>query len=196
MRALGDISNGMQRFARKKYIMSLFIMLIGILILMERSTVRLKEISGGSGMLDMQFGYSHVEVYHMMDSIGAAGRAIYSRLLGLDFIFVVIFMLLQSFLLTVLLRKAAVNQHLQKLNMLPFVRSALDLLENVFILVILFNYPAHSLTIVRIASMITIFKWVVYYAIIAVAVALGVLISYQVILSKIQRKKHEIRGGE
>jgi len=140
-------------------------------------------------MLDMQFGYSQLQVYDMLASIGTAGRQLYSRLLGLDFLFAVIFMFLQSLLLTVLLRKAAANQYLQKLNMLPFVRSALDIIENVFILVILFNYPTHYLTIVRISSMVTILKWIVYYAIIAVAFMLGSLISYQAILTKVQKTK-------
>jgi len=198
MRVLDSISNGLQRFARKKYIISLFIMFITIVALLELSPIgafRLKEMSGGIGMLDMEFGYSQLQVYSLLDSIGAAGRQLYSRMLGLDFIFAVIFMLFQSLLLTVLLRKTAVNQYLQKLNILPFVRSALDIVENIFLLVILFNYPGHYPNIIKISSAITILKWIVYYAIITVAFTLGTLMSYQSILSKIQRKKCEV-GGE
>jgi hypothetical protein len=198
MKVFGNISKFMQRFATKKYIIPLLIMFIIIIILMEISPigkVKLKEMSGGAGMLDMQFGYSQLQVYDMLGSIGTAGRLLYMRLLGLDFIFAVIFMLLQSLLITALLQKAQVSHHWYKLNLLPFVKSALDILENCFILLMLFNYPTKFLVIVCISSVVTILKWIIYGVVIAITFTLGALTSHRSILSKIEKRKYkELRG--
>lgn len=198
MKVLNNISNGMQRFATKKYIIPLLIMFIIIIALMEISPigkVRLNEMSGGAGMLDMQFGYSQLQVYDLLGSIGTVGRQLYMRLLGLDLIFAVVFMLLQSLMITALLRKAQVNHHWHKLNLLPFVRSALDILENCFILVMLNNYPIQLPIIIAISCMITILKWIIYSAIIAVAFTLGALTSRRSILSKMEKRKNKELGG-
>ncbi|HWQ29392.1 MAG TPA: hypothetical protein VN549_00265 [Negativicutes bacterium] len=52
------------------------------------------------GMLDMQLGYSQSQVYNMLDRIGEEGRSVYAGLLRLDYLFAVVFMLLQSLLMT------------------------------------------------------------------------------------------------
>lgn len=81
-------SNAMQRFANKKFIIPLFVLLVLILTMMEGgpfSSLKLEELSGGMGMLDMQFGYNRLQVNNMLDSIGTTGRQLYVKLLGLRF---------------------------------------------------------------------------------------------------------------
>lgn len=187
-----NASNAMQRFANKKYIISVFLLFVLVITVMEIGpvgSIKLKELSGGTGMLDMQFGYSRLQVNNMLDTIGAAGRQLYAKLLGLDFIFAVVFMLLQSLLITALLRKAEVGGKFLILNMLPFFRSALDMTENIFILLLLFYYPVQLPVVVSIASTITSLKWIVYIAIIALLLALGSLATRKAFISKSNTQK-------
>jgi hypothetical protein len=176
MNVITKLSKGMQRFANRNSILPLAVTFIAIVTVMERGpfgSVRLKELSGGIGMLDMLFGYNQVQVYDLLGSIGTAGRGIYIHLLGLDYIFAVVFMLLQSLMITSLMNRAGVNGRTRLLNLLPFLRSGLDILENCLLLVLIFNYPVKFPILVGAASTVTMLKWVVYGAIIAVLFTLG-----------------------
>lgn len=187
-----NVSNVMPRFANKKYIIPVFVLFVLVITVIEIGpfgTIKLKEISGGTGMLDMQFGYNPLQVNNMLDTIGAAGRQLYAKLLGLDFIFAVVFMLLQSLMITALLRKVESGGRFQILNMLPFLRSGLDIVENTFILLLLFYYPGQLPVVVSIASVFTISKWIVYIAIIALLLALGALTTRKALIAKINTQK-------
>jgi hypothetical protein len=188
MNKLLDFSNGLQRFTTRRYILPLFILLVIVLAFMEVSPIgsaRLKALSGGTGMLDMEFGYSPAQVYGFLDRIGDAGQQIYKALLGLDYLFAVVFMLLQALLITNLLQRAGINHSgLQLLNLLPFVRSALDALENCFLLAILFQYPVQLPALVAASSALTITKLVMHRVIIALTFSLGAWISMRTMLPK------------
>lgn len=188
MSRLLDFSKELQRFTNRRYMIPLFVLFIIILAFMEVSPIgsaRLKALSGGTGMLDMEFGYSPAQVYGFLNRIGDAGQQIYKALLGLDYPFAVVFMLLQALLITNLLQRAGINHSgLQLLNLLPFVRSALDALENCFLLAILFQYPAQSPALVAMSSTLTITKLVVHRVIIVLTFSLGVWISMRTMVPK------------
>lgn len=187
MRRLYKISEGMQRFANRKYMIPLAVVFIIILVLMEISPIsssRLEQISGGRGMLDMQFGYSPAQTYTLLNDLGLEGRQVYTGLLGLDFAFAVVFMLLQSLLFTNLLNRVGASPALKLINLLPFVRSALDMLENICLLALLFNHPNQLQGLVGLASTITMLKWIVYRAVIAIALILGVITTTKNFLPK------------
>lgn len=192
MKFLVSVSNAMQRFATRKYIITLLALFIMIVIPMEKGPIGqsvFRELSGGAGMLDVEFGYSRFQVYNMLEAIGHTGRQLYAKLLGLDFIFAIVFMLFQSLMITSLLRRAGVNEHFRLLNLLPFVRSALDMIENCFILTIIFNYPVQMSVVVEIASFFTILKLVIYKLIIALLFSLGAFTSCRTMNSKRKLRK-------
>jgi hypothetical protein len=167
-------------------------MFIVIIVSMEKSPVNsaaLKRLNAGIGMLDMQFGYSQLQVYNMLDIIGLKGQQHYSEFLGIDFVFSVVFMLLQALLITVLLKKAGVDEKFAILNLLPFVRSALDIIENCFILTIIFSYPIKLPLIVQLSSTATMLKWIIFSVIVAVLLLLTALITLKTINTKIKLKK-------
>jgi hypothetical protein len=188
MERIFDFSKKLQRFTTRRYMIPLFVLLVIILTLMEASpigSVRLKALSGGTGMLDMEFGYNPVQVYGFLNRIGDAGLQLYKALLGLDYLFAVVFMLLQALLITNLLQRAGINHpNLQMLNLLPFVRSALDALENCFLLAILFQYPVQLPALVAVSSAVTISKLVVHRVIIVLTFSLGAWISTRIMLPK------------
>lgn len=192
MKFLLKVSNSIQRFANKKYIITLFIMFLVIIVIMGKSPVSssaLKRLNAGIGMLDMQFGYSQLQVYNMLEIIGIKGQQHYSEFLGIDFVFAVVFMLLQALLITLLLKKAEVDGKFVILNLLPFVRSVMDIIENCLILTIIFNYPVKLPLIVELSSAVTMLKWIIYSVILALLFLLGALITFKSINTKIRLKR-------
>lgn len=194
MNVLNNISNEIKRFANKKYIIPALVLFIIMLVLMERSpigSIELKELNAGIGMLDMQFGYSPILAYNMFEQIGSTGRELYSKLLGLDFIFSVVYMVLQSLLITALMRKTSLSARWGKLNLLPFARTVLDFAENGLLLFLLASFPAKHMATVEISSVITIVKLVINYGYIAIVFTMGALTTRQSVLSKIQKQKYK-----
>jgi hypothetical protein len=172
---LHALSSKMERLAARKYMIPLGILFVVLLVIMQfgpDSIVRLTRESGGIGMLDMKFGYSQSQVIRMMENLGAEGRQLYIRILCIDFLFLTVFMLLLSALITVLLRAAAIDARWQTLNLLPIIRSVFDLLENVLLTIILIRFPYNSEALIRAACMMTILKWLAFFAMIAVIAVL------------------------
>jgi hypothetical protein len=178
--------------ATKKYITPVCITLAIILIFMEKGPLgktKLSELSGGIGMLDMQFGYSVSQVYNMLDIMGNTGQQVYIKLLCLDFIFIIFYTLFHSLTIAALIKKTGLNDYFKILNILPFLRSALDVIENFFILKILLDYPLKVISLVNISSIITILKLILNIIIIGFIFLLGALVTKQNIDSKIKMQK-------
>lgn len=177
METLTRISDSLQKYTTRYYIIPLVVLFAILAVTMERcpiGTLRLKELSGGVGMLDMQhFGYSETTAYGMLAQIGPAGRTLYAQLLGLDVVFAIAYMLMQSVLLTNLLHRANITGRWKRLNLLPWLRSGLDLLENGALLGLIANFPARLSGLVFLASTLTQLKWLVYGVVIVLLFALG-----------------------
>lgn len=153
----------------------LFILVTGTMEVCPFGSVHLRNINNGMGMLDMlSGGYSPSQVYGMFERIGEAGRIGYAQLLGLDVVFALVYMCLLSLLTTLLLRGAGIGNQWLLLNLLPVVRSGLDLFENSLLLTLLSSYPVRLEVLVNIASLVTISKWVVYSVILALLAILGI----------------------
>ena len=187
MKTLDLISGGMMRYANRRYILPLLFLLILILIFMERGPFgsgAIKSLSGGEGTLDMTFGYSASQAHGLITRIGNEGRQIYTKLLGLDFLFAAVYMALQSLLITALIKKANLPTRFEKLNLLPFLRSALDVVENCLLLSLIASFPTFKPAVAMIASAITVVKLVLNYLYIAVVFFLGALTSNRAIHMK------------
>ena len=194
MKSLDAISGKIERLAVRKYVIPLVILLVLILSVMQvgpYSLAKLTEASDGVGMLDMKFGYGDTLVYRIMENLGDAGRQLYIRILYIDFLFVIVFMLLQAILISVLLSDAKVGEIGHMLVLLPFVRSVFDILENSLLLAILTRYPLHNAGLIFPASLMTMLKWIVSLAIILVIVMLCVMALRRYIASsKSDSQKH------
>lgn len=190
---LKAISKGIRKYATGKNIIALLLMFIIVLALMEAGPAgsrRLKEINSGMGMLDMQFGYSQDQVYSMLNRVGKEGRSIYAGLLGLDYIFAVVFMLLQSLMMTLLLDKTGLIRRWGMLNLLPFARSAMDILENCLILAMLSGYPSVYPVVAGLASGVTVIKWIIYYGILGTLFLLGAMTTRNSIQAADSKRKY------
>lgn len=128
-------------------------------------------------MLDMRFSYSADYAISLFGDLGDAGRLLYVRLLALDVFFAFAFMAFQTFLLSALVRRSAVGTPLNLVNLLPALRSALDLGENALLMTSIAMFPGASGAAISVllaaGSAVTSAKWVVYYGVIASLALLG-----------------------
>jgi hypothetical protein len=192
MQTIKTLSNRIVQYTNvRNFIVALvlFILITGTMEVCPFGSIHLRAISNGVGMLDMlSGGYSPTLVYSMFEDIGAAGRIGYAQLLGLDVIFALVYMCLLSLLTTLLLRGSGFANQWLLLNLLPVVRSGLDLLENALLLTLLFSYPAQLEHLVTLASSVTVAKWVVYIFILALIAMLGIYMTIKKILARLRSR--------
>jgi hypothetical protein len=120
------------------------------------------------------------------------GRQLYTRLLGLDLLFAAVYIALQSLLLTALMKKANLGGRWQALNLLPFLRSALDVAENCLLLYVIASFPAWHGVAVSVASAITVVKLALNYGYIAIVFIMGALTTRRTFSGRHRRKPDEM----
>lgn len=176
MNLFSRISAFFMRNARMGTILPALALLVLVLAVMETRPLgkpALLEASGGQGMLDMEFGYGADTAYGLFERLGEAGRGVYARLLGVDFAFAAVFAVLQALMLSSLLRRANAPEALHRLNLLPFLRSALDVAENLALIALMGSFPERTEIGAAAAGLLTSAKWIVYYAVLASLLVLG-----------------------
>jgi len=127
------------------------------------SLPRLKQISGGTGILDMKFHYSALEAYRTLNALGAEGRRFYLvRILGgIDVLLPLLMAFLLSVAITLVMRRS--YRRVRWLKLVPFAATLIDYLENTVIAVLLLTYPERHLSLAAAAGWITTTKFVVYW---------------------------------
>lgn len=174
MKWLNRLSDRAYSSASKQTGLFLLFLLVVILITMQFGTNGMKKIDSSAELLDMnKLGYSVTTVYGLLTRLTATGRLIYIQQLGIDILFAVVFALFQSVMISSLIKRSKADERLKILNLLPFLRSFLDLAENGLLLSILFRFPLENPILVTTASTVTIAKWIIYYLVVAVLFSLG-----------------------
>lgn len=169
---LVNISKRMENVSTKQRLLFVvMVMIIGPMINGDMIGIaKLREMTGGIGMLDMELFYSPAQAYTNIDSLGPDGREFYVWLLVLDFAVILAFGLMQSAFTTLLLQKLSVPEKWLRLNLLPFARGMCDVLENCCLLFIVCHYPTTFEGIARIANIMTMLKWL------TMAASMGVIL--------------------
>ncbi len=174
MKLLNRLSDRAYSFASKQTGFFLLFLLVVILITMQFGTNGMKKFDSAAELLDMyKFGYSVTAVYGLLTRLTATGRLIYIQQLGIDILFAVVFALFQSMMISSLIKRSEADERLRILNLLPFLRSLLDLVENALLLSIIFQFPVENPGLVTTASSVTMAKWIIYYLVMAVLFSLG-----------------------
>jgi hypothetical protein len=174
MKTLNRLSDRAYNFASKQTFFFLLFCLVVVLFTMQIGTNGMKKFDSAAEMLDMsKLGYSAAMAYGLLENLGSTGRLIYIQQLGIDFLFAVVYALFQSVMISGLLKRGNVDEKWHPLNLLPFLRSAFDVVENCFLLSIIFQYPARLAGLINIASTLTVIKWVVYGAVMITLFSLG-----------------------
>ncbi|WP_054848126.1 hypothetical protein [Methanoculleus chikugoensis] len=107
----------------------------------------LAEITGGAGILDMEFTYTPVQAYAMLAALGGdAGRAFYlARIVPLDLVFPLAYTLFYAVAISWLLSRwlPAGSPPWMRLNLVPLVAGIADYCENIGgVIAMLLAYPA------------------------------------------------------
>jgi hypothetical protein len=126
----------------------------------------LDSYSDNAGMLDLDFIYDSEKAYDVVSAYGVEGRRYYVTTFVLIDTFTPILMnLFLSVLVTMVLRLSnGPKNTLTRLNILPFIALIGDYLENIFISVIMLNYPDQLENVVFLASFSTGIKFVFTFA--------------------------------
>jgi hypothetical protein len=151
------------RYAKWKFVLIGFgfILLIN-LVLFPWFGDKLQVLSPeASGPIDLQFSYSPVKVYDMIESYGEKGRALYAfTTVAVDIPYPIIYTTTLILLLLILLRKSNTPTINLKWALLPVIIFMADLLENTGIIIMLKNFPDRFDTIAHMSSMCTSVKWI------------------------------------
>jgi hypothetical protein len=119
----------------------------------------LLKITGGANILDIEFGYSPDEAYGMLTALGGEGRHFYlTRILPLDFVFPMSYMLFYTGWMAPLLRRAAGSARIKYLLFVPVMAMLYDWAENISIIALLRSYPGISARTANLASVFGMFK--------------------------------------
>ncbi len=104
----------------------------------------LKSITGGIGILDMEFLYSPEQAYAHLAAMGEAGRSFeLTHIIPLDLILPAVYALAYAFVITWLLHRwLPAESGWHRLNVVPLIGGICDYCENLGIIAMLLAWPA------------------------------------------------------
>lgn len=103
----------------------------------------LKSITGGTGILDMEFLYTPEQVYAHLAAMGEAGRAFaLTHIVPLDLVLPAVYTLAYAFTITWLLHRwLPVGSRWHRLNVVPVIGGICDYCENFGIIAMIVAWP-------------------------------------------------------
>ena len=123
------------------------------------------EVYGDANMPDTNFGYTFVEIQNAFDILGSEGLKIWLQVHLLDVIFPLTYSFSMVFGILMEIRASLPERKkLRLLVLLPMCGAIADYIENTLIATQVVSYPVLSESIIAIASMVTIAKWLLLYA--------------------------------
>lgn len=131
------------------------------------SLVRLRALTGGVSILDMEPHYSGAAAYQRLLDLGDAGRAFYLRrvLFGLDIVLPPLMALMLSVAIRVALGpQIRAGDSRERLTLIPWIAVALDYTENILIGLMLVSFPTQHSYIGTLAGWVTTAKQLAYVA--------------------------------
>ncbi len=122
---------------------------------------KLREITGGNSILDMEFrGYTVDRAYEILGNLGTEGRNFHMKyILPLDFIFPLSYGLFYFVTLTIIAK--AIWQGIGKpwlFGTIGIAATLFDILENIMIIRLLSHYPTHLERVAELANLFTLLK--------------------------------------
>jgi len=138
-------------------------------------SISMMESVSGQQPFDSRLYYDATDVRNTLGALGSSGRAIYVNFLVVDYVFLAVYSVTLSLVLTGLLQSCGLAQSpLLSLNLLPFVVAVMDILENTSTLTLLLTYPSVNDTLASVAGWLTLGKHVALAATLLAIVGLGV----------------------
>lgn len=157
----------LEKMSVKENRWKVFLFFVLSVVLMENSWFgqsHLENTTNGLRMIDMNFHNSPDQIIQYLKDLGTNGRSAYQILLGLDYVLILSFGLLQCTLLLGLLRGINVGGKLKYIIMLPILRGLFDVIETTSMLINTSLYNVKIESLLRVASFSTTAKWVFLWA--------------------------------
>lgn len=174
------VKTAIRKFATGKHIIiSILFLLLFVLL-----------IKDGKGYLDMRFGYSPDDTYKIIGGLDTSGRRSYLSFLGLDFGIIVFLSITLLLVIALLLKKLGMDEKWALSYLLPLARGVFDILENIFIMIILLNYPERLNGIAEVGSIMTQLKWISMI----ITMVFIIFLAVRVLLKPIKRKNCIIKN--
>lgn len=95
----------------------------------------------GTGMLDFKYYYTQEEAANALLSLGQEGVNIYTRILLIDFIFIISIAYVLGEFMRMMIKWLKLPKKYNRLSWLAYIRSGFDVIENVLILIALALLP-------------------------------------------------------
>jgi hypothetical protein len=147
MRILDRVSDRIIAITSGKMVLAALAGYLVLLVLINGQpfgVAQLKEITGGTGILDLGFLYTPEQAYALFSAMGEAGRAFdLTRIVPLDMLFPFAYTLFDAVAITWLLHRwLPAGSRWHRLNVVPVVGGIADYLENFGIIMMLVAWPA------------------------------------------------------
>ena len=159
----------------KAVIVSLLITNVFYGILLFYTIPELNNYSGEMKILDVKpMGYSAEYAKLLLEKLGTDGRNKYlNKQIPVDMVYPLMFAISYSLLLTYLLKKTFHSQsNIYHLTILPIFAGLFDYLENIGIVIMLYEYPGFSHALANITNIFTVIKSVLTTAVFVLLIAL------------------------
>lgn len=156
----------LNRYANARLLVLLLTILIPLLLALNFvdlpfSIPRIKALSGGVSILDLEFYYSVDSAYRHLTAYGPEWRRLYAwGLLTVDMVLPALMFLTLAVALKLTGRRQAGKSWLPMLNLLPLIVMVSDYLENAAILTMLGNYPHRLFIVGTLSGIFTLSKQV------------------------------------
>ncbi|GAK50916.1 hypothetical protein U14_02158 [Candidatus Moduliflexus flocculans] len=157
------IANWFDRFGTKECSRKIIFFFVVSVCLIENpwfGQAHLKELTGGVGMLDMNFANTVTQTNNYLTMLGQQGRDVYLLLLGLDFLIIASFGLLQISFMLRLLKGLQLDYPLKWCVMFPLARGLFDVIETVSMIANVISFPGQISATLYLAVCATPLKWI------------------------------------
>ncbi len=125
------------------------------------------------GIIDLGIGFDIAKIKQQVADYGDAGRVYYRRTeLTLDILYPLAYAAFFSLILSLLMQTLPLDSGLRRWNILPFIMLAFDYVEDVFIVMMLSNYPDWSDTTAMLCAVFRLLKWATFAGTVGVILVL------------------------
>lgn len=161
--AMTTIISFLDRLATRRgfaILVALYVLVFGTIIV---TLTKLTALTGGTGILDFDQGYSVERVREVFDSYGVEGFALYGRIQLLDLFNPAIYSLIFASLIHLLWK----DQKYRWMVVLPLAAGLLDYCENLTLYLLSSSYPEISFQLVTVSSALSLIKNIILFGAIA-----------------------------
>lgn len=146
-----------------KLIIFLSIFLLALYIINGEllGVAKLKNMTGGTGILDLENGYSVERAYEILKGLGDEGREYYLKyIIPMDFVFPATYMLFfASAFLYILKHTLNADKRFNLVLLIPVITMLLDYTENILVINMLRHFPEIAEGLAKAADVVTRLKF-------------------------------------